>query len=175
MSKLAGQVLEKWRDVIGFEGYYRISNLGRVYGVLKNKILRPATDKLGYKYIQLFKDTVPSTQKVHRLVAAAFLIRKEGEVHVNHIDKNPSNNCFNNLQWVSIRENNIHSLGITSSDPVPVSKFYDKLRIRATKGHLVKDFESPHEAMSHFDVSKEDFDDFLFRGFRCKQYHLKII
>jgi hypothetical protein len=111
--------MEIWKDVIGYEELYQVSNYGRVkslakvksantgYFITKEIILKAGID-CGYKKVVLTKDGMRSTKKVHRLVASAFL-GDEPNLCVNHIDFNRSNNNLNNLEWVSILENVRHS------------------------------------------------------------------
>jgi hypothetical protein len=115
--------MEVWKDVVGYEGIYQVSNLGNVKSLsnlkisnnkhgsysfyTKEIILKKAIDN-GYEKVVLTKNNIRSTQKVHRLVCIAFLGYKENLV-VNHIDFNPSNNNINNLEWTTIQGNNNHS------------------------------------------------------------------
>lgn len=108
---------EVWKDIIGYEGRYMISNLGRVKslsrevsngkGVRKidEKIITPYTDELGYKKVSLKKDNKGKTSKVHRLVAIAFIPNPMNLPQVNHKDENPSNNNVDNLEWCDAKYN----------------------------------------------------------------------
>lgn len=92
---------EIWRDVIGYEGLYKISSLGRVkslkYG--KEKILKLGKNNYGYLIVVLCKEGTRRTCKVHRLVAIAFIPNPSNLPQVNHKDENPSNNKVENLEW----------------------------------------------------------------------------
>jgi len=117
--------MEIWKDVVGYEGYYQISNLGRVkslkkrvpfetYGVRKlrtlpEKILKQHKNECGYMYVPLAKDTKKKKHKIHRLVAEAFLPNPEMKKCVNHKDGNKVNNCVSNLEWVTHSENMKHA------------------------------------------------------------------
>lgn len=99
---------ELWRDVKGYEGLYQISNKGRVksleridYGNrhIKERILKPETDKGGYLRVQLFKDGKGKKFLVHRLLAMAFIPNTDNLPQVNHKDENKTNN------FVYINEN----------------------------------------------------------------------
>lgn len=103
---------EIWKDVIGYENYYQISNLGRVRSTWFKtpKILKQYTRKYGYKTVDLNKPGEKrKLARVHRLVATAFLPNPDNKPQVNHIDYNPSNNIVTNLEWVTSLENNKHS------------------------------------------------------------------
>ena len=100
-------VLEIWRDIRGYEGIYQVSNLGRVKSLRFDReiILRPRTVRGGYKNVCLCLNGNDSTRQVHRLVAEAFLPNPNNLPQVDHLDNNPSNNCVENLEWVTNSEN----------------------------------------------------------------------
>lgn len=96
----------------GYEGLYKISNTGNVYSFVRKsvRILKPAQDGGGYPCVSLVKDSIHKTFKVHRLVASHFIGVNCEKNHVNHIDGNKKNNHFTNLEWVTQKENNYHSM-----------------------------------------------------------------
>ena len=80
---------EKWRPVVGYEGLYEVSNLGRVRRI---RIVEPTKKKHGYMQISLVgKDGVRRSHRLHRIVATAFIPNPEGKPQVNHRDENPEN------------------------------------------------------------------------------------
>ncbi|MCT4402561.1 NUMOD4 domain-containing protein [Leuconostoc suionicum] len=113
--------MEIWKDIIGYEGLYQVSTLGRVKSVektrayinrgkkrnfhRKERILKLANGRGDYKLITLSKNDNSKTFRVHRLVAQAFIPNPENKPQVNHIDEDKSNNSLNNLEWVSSYEN----------------------------------------------------------------------
>lgn len=117
---------EVWRDVVGYEGYYVVSNKGIVKGLdrklnnnrfYKGKILKQREDKNGYLVINLNKGGDAKTLKVHRLVAISFLGIIDGKNEVNHIDGDKKNNIVSNLEWVNSSENQIHAFKIGLQKP----------------------------------------------------------
>lgn len=100
---------ETWKDIKGYEGLYQVSNLGRVKGLKRNKILKPGKDKDGYLYVTLYNMYKLKGQKVHRLVAQTFILNPENKPQVNHIDGNKQNNIVNNLEWCTRLENIEHA------------------------------------------------------------------
>ena len=106
---------EIWKPVVGYEGLYEVSNLGRVKSLgntLKcsrfrgiETIMRPEVTNLSYCRISLRKDRKYKHWSVHRLVAIAFLPNPNNLPVVNHKDENPSNNCVDNLEWCTHQYN----------------------------------------------------------------------
>jgi len=129
---------EIWKDIIGFEGLYQISNYGNVkscrryvnakFGkrVVNEKLLSLGKDKDGYLMAILCQDGIKKTVKIHRLVADAFIDKPEGKNIVNHIDSNKSNNILNNLEWVSSLENSCHSKSKLNSSSKYIGVSYNK-------------------------------------------------
>lgn len=102
---------EIWKDVVGYEGLYQVSNLGRVKSLertestirggryIKERILSPSAGKARYYSVPLTKDKKRRTSQIHRLVADAFLSNPCGYPCVNHKDGNCLNNQVDNLEW----------------------------------------------------------------------------
>lgn len=112
---------EIWKEIKGYEGIYWVSNKG----VVKNKhgrILKTFITHGGYKCIGLHLNGKRKKKRVHRLVAKAFVIKVNGKETVNHIDGNPVNNDFNNLEWVNTRENVCHSMRFKKNNYTGVVK-----------------------------------------------------
>ena len=103
---------EEWRDLIGYEELYQVSNLGRVKSFHNNgvRILNPSfADYPGYYVVNLTKNGKQQTQYVHILVAQAFIPNPENKSYVNHIDGDKLNNCLENLEWTTPTENSRHA------------------------------------------------------------------
>ncbi|MCF1614809.1 NUMOD4 motif-containing HNH endonuclease [Tetragenococcus koreensis] len=112
---------EKWRNILGFEGYYQVSNFGRVKSLdrvdcrghnLKSMVLKQRYDKDGYKLVYLSKQSKGQSYLVHRLVAIAFIKNIDNKPQVNHINENKFDNNVNNLEWCTSKENVNHGTGI---------------------------------------------------------------
>ncbi len=76
----------------------------------KGKLLKPSIDKYGYKKVVLTKNGKRKTYTVHRLVAMAFIPNPYSKKTVNHIDGNKLNNCVDNLEWATSKEQKEHAI-----------------------------------------------------------------
>jgi hypothetical protein len=107
---------EIWKPVIGFEGKYEVSSLGRVrsipHQIIRNGYPVNVVGRVlkGFKHNYYYVFLGGKNQRaVHRLVCEAFHGDPQGR-EVNHIDANPFNNCVENLEWVTRSENRRHTL-----------------------------------------------------------------
>lgn len=98
--------IEEWKEVDGCENY-EVSSFGKVRNKNSGRILKQSC-KGGYMIIGMQNGNSKKTTSVHRLVASAFIKNPENKPHVNHKDKNRSNNNVQNLEWCTALENNIH-------------------------------------------------------------------
>ena len=91
--------MEEWKDIIGYEGRYRVSSFGKIYSSISNKLLNPTIDSDGYEVVGLFINGKQKKKKVHRIVAEAFIDNLKNYKQVNHKDENKVNNNVSNLEW----------------------------------------------------------------------------
>lgn len=134
---------EVWRPVVGYEGYYSVSNLGNVRGedrvikhvrakggtcLYKGKMLKLKLRDDGYINVVLQRDGKKKTVMVHRLVAQAFIHNDKPDVKtkVNHKDEDKTNNQVSNLEWCTILYNNTYGTRI------------DKVREKTKRSRLCK-------------------------------------
>ena len=111
------RTFEEWRDCVGYEGLYEVSNIGRVRSLRRktriadkdNNVMRLKTDDHGYYRVNLHKDGKCKGELVSRLVAQAFISNPDNLPHVGHDDDNKKNNTVNNLYWTDAKENNHHN------------------------------------------------------------------
>lgn len=100
---------EIWKPIVGYEGLYEVSSLGRVKSLARNttsgKVLRQTKDHCGYYRCTLTKDGVQKVHRVHRLVGIAFIKNNECFPFINHKDENKENNHVDNLEWCDAKYN----------------------------------------------------------------------
>tara|TARA_R110002072_G_scaffold171877_1_gene325618 strand:- start:305 stop:784 length:480 start_codon:yes stop_codon:yes gene_type:complete len=101
-------MIEEFRDVVGYEGIYKVSNLGNVKSLpnkvrFSERILKPSLNSGGYFKIDLRKDNKTKTRTVHQLVAEAFLnhVPCGNSIEVDHINEDKLNNRLDNLQLLT--------------------------------------------------------------------------
>jgi hypothetical protein len=112
---------EIWKDIVGWEGKYQISNWGRVKSVSRKvcnailcrtqpeQIMVLSKNNNGYMYILLRNKQIRKKYYIHRLVAEAFFVKKNPESdQVNHKNKNRTDNHYSNLEWCTQTENCAH-------------------------------------------------------------------
>lgn len=116
--------MERWKPILGYEGYYEVSDQGRVRRVeslvntgikhseqrqVKSRVLKLHLKRNGYLTVDLSKGNQVKTTTVHKLVANAFIPKEEGKTEVNHKNCNKADNRVENLEWVTPRENKDHA------------------------------------------------------------------
>lgn len=106
----ASDIKVEWKLIEGFGGTYSVSNYGDVKNNRTGKLMKPRKNEKGYLHIGLTTNGKQKNMRVHRLVAQAFIPNPENKPQVNHIDFDKENNCVNNLEWVTNKENTQYSI-----------------------------------------------------------------
>lgn len=121
---------EIWKDVVGYEGLYQVSNMGRIRSLshitkcgnytrtTSGRILKQNPDlRGGYFLVYLSKYGKVKCLKVHKLVAICFCDGYTKGAVVNHKDGNRQNNIYSNLEWCSQKQNIHHSINTLGNIP----------------------------------------------------------
>lgn len=170
---------EIWKDVVGQETRYCVSNLGNIHSLdrvtitlrgsrtLKGRTLKPSLSKRGYYVFNLLYSGKQKITTVHRLVAIAFLPNSKNLLEVNHINGIKTDNRVENLEWCTHQENMEHAFKnnlVNSSfgEKHPKSKLTNiqviKIRLRLKNGEtpavLSREFGISNSAMSQIKLGR---------------------
>lgn len=164
---------EIWKDIIGYENIYQVSNLGNIKSLdrivkysngkiykYKGKLRNPSISE--YRLIALSKNNKVSMVKISRLVAIHFIKKDNKRNIVNHKDHNKLNDCVDNLEWVNHSENSLHS---SNRHNKLRGIFYDKKRerwasyiYRNNKNIFVGRFHTKEEAIEKQKEKLKEYD-----------------
>lgn len=132
-----------WKDIVGFEERYQISDDGFVRNVKNLTILTNSTDVDGYPQIGIRKagDRKKYWFKIHRLVAMAFVENDSNGIQIDHIDRNKLNNNYQNLRWVTCQENCDNRKDTawatnTTTRELHITKYVNGFMVRINKHNL---------------------------------------
>lgn len=175
-------MIEIWKDIEGYENSYQISNLGRVKSLgnksnHKKEIILKQCIIMGYKCVGLTKNSKMTIKKVHRLVANAFISNTYNKQQVNHKDGNKFNNCVNNLEWCTAKENSIHAVknGLRKAlkgEDNPRSK---KVVMLDKNNNFIKTYNSLREIERETNLPHSNIVSSIKRNGICGGYKWKII
>ena len=144
--------MELWEDVVGWEGLYEVSNLGRVKSLsrvvkrgegelrVKEKIRVLVPNTKGYLQVKLCNQKIKKYKIVHRLVGECFVENPSEKPCINHKNGIKTDNRAVNLEWCTYRENNLHAIksGLIG-DRTGTNNSNSKLSeddVKEIKGHL---------------------------------------
>lgn len=173
---------EIWKDIIGYEGLYQVSNLGRIKSLKrktisrngntkylkseKERILKTVNDNNGYVIVYLCNNGKNKMIRVHRLVAKTFIPNPEMKPVVNHINGIKNDNRLENLEWTTYQENIIHAyktgLKVTTKKQIESSIkniliACEKNKVKVDQfdlnGNYIKTWNSIQEASSFYNLS----------------------
>lgn len=151
---------EIWKDVIGYEGRYMVSNLGRIKSLkrivkrshnrllpVKERILIPSVCTGDYREVKLEN----KKHRVHRLVAKAFIVNKSNKPFINHKNGITSDNKASNLEWCTQSENMRHAVDVLGArigirkDGMP-SPLKTAIKMYDNSGKFIKEYTSQTDA-----------------------------
>lgn len=143
---------EIWKPVNGYEGYFEISNLGRVKSVeryvrqsnhlrfVPEKIKKIHFNKGGYPCVTLCKDRVSKEKLLHRLLMEAFVPNPEGKTQIDHINTNVKDYRLENLRWVTPKENSNNPLTLQHGrENIYTPERNRKMNLTRKKGNYIRD------------------------------------
>lgn len=177
--------LEKWKDIKGYEGLYQVSDYGRVkklsrkykiynhltkrynIRVVKETIIKGTINK-GYNRICLTKNKRETNHFVHRLVVENFIRKLREDETVDHIDCNKLNNKLNNLEIVSIDENNMRAY--ENNLRKNTKKAIQPVYLLDNKGNILKEYKSMNQAAKNLNISSSSHIGRMLDG---KQSHVQ--
>lgn len=167
--------MEIWKDIVGKEGKYQISNEGRVKSLNyrhtgKEGILKPKyTQKHGHLFVQLYNGNGLSEYPlIHHLVAEAFIENSNNYDIVHHIDHNPQNNRTENLMWMSKEEHDkLHQIDRALVIKNNLSKMVYQYTL---DGELVAVWKSAREAAKQLGFDYSAIAHCCRGAYGCKTY-----
>lgn len=138
---------ETWKPAAGYEGLYEVSDLGRIKGLKRGKILKTVKQNNGYLQVGLYKNGKRKVFLVHRLVYSAFNGEIPPGLEVNHInDKDKTDNRLCNLNLMTHKEN--CDWGARNQKIAKPVIAYNK------SGNFVREFKSLTEAANWLNIPK---------------------
>lgn len=108
MIAVTASISEEWRPVVGYEGLYEVSNMGRIRNS-SGRMRVFVKHRLGYRQVNLSKNNKIRPFYVHRLVVSHFVGPIKDGLEVNHINGDKSDNCVSNLELCTRSENMKHA------------------------------------------------------------------
>lgn len=136
--------MEIWKDVIGYEGLYQVSDLGRVkrvagYRCRVERVLKTQNAGAGYLQVGLCRDGKRSMRHVHRLVLEAHAGLAPEGCEGNHKNGITGDNCVANLEWVTCSENHKHAYRVLGREPTGgISKGEANGNARLTRQQVIE-------------------------------------
>jgi hypothetical protein len=154
---------EAWKDIAGYEGFYQVSNIGRVKTTertdslgrkVSENIKKPNLNINGYYQVTLYKNGHRKSCYIHRLVATAFIPNNDNALQVNHIDGVKTNNSARNLEWTTPSENSQHAYD-TGLTPIPFRKGKNNNNSKLTEEQVIEIYTRVHKGEKQIRLAEE--------------------
>ena len=147
--------MEEFRDIVGYEGLYQVSNLCRIKSLKyrNHRILKQCDNGEGYLQVCLYKNKKKRMFKVHRLVGISFIENPNNYPLIDHINRDRTDNRIENLRWCNYSTNNFNKfkkghIHITTSNTYQTYCYFNK-KI------YYKSYKTKEEAEEHIELYKE--------------------
>lgn len=152
---------EIWKDVVGYEGSYQVSSMGRVKTIKfgRDKIIGTGKDCRGYTHVTLFKNNKRLTRNIHRLVAIAFIPNPNNYEQIDHIDGNPQNNKVENLRWCTAKQNHNFEKAIENKIRIHVKLEGKKICQFSKLGIKIRTWDSISSAARTLGIARKGIRD----------------
>ena len=138
---------EIWKDIVNYEGLYKVSNFGRVKSLLfgKERIIKQITNNKGYSFVNLYKNGTQKYMTVHRLVATAFIENTFNLPEINHKNENKTDNSVKNLEWCTTKYNSNYGTRTKRSSIAKTNGKCSKKVEQYLNGTKIAEFPSTNE------------------------------
>lgn len=159
---------EIWKDIVGYEGLYQVSDMGRVrsldrkcwngsgWFIKKGRVLKPRFTKNGYCRVHLRVDNKAVDRYIHRLVAEAFIPNLDNKPYIDHINTIKTDNRVENLRWATPEENMANPITkekmCKNSENRRGKTINNKVVYQLLNGEIINIFESISDASKHIGV-----------------------
>lgn len=179
--------MEIWKDILGYEDHYQVSNLGNIrtkehcvpckggkIRVIKSRLREPQTNPKGYLIVVLSKENKLKTFTVHQLVAQAFIPGFIKGTEVNHKDGNKADSSVDNLEVSNHSHNQLHAVAAGLRPKVGISQYRNvsyiknprakarwaaSIRHEGKSSYGWKTFMTEEEAAKHVDALLDSIGD----------------
>lgn len=146
-------MIEEWKPIKGYEGFYEVSNTGKVRSVnrelvkpngisyhYKSVVLKQRDNGNGYLIVCLRKRCSHKNKYIHRLVAEAFIPNPENKSEINHKDGNKTNNVISNLEWCTRSQNAQHGFdnGLLKKGENHYAHIFTEKEVKYIKENCIK-------------------------------------
>lgn len=132
--------MARGKDIQWYEWLYDITESWVITNIKTWTIIKHTKSHYWYMHIKIYKNWKGKSEKVHRLLAQAFIPNPDNKPQVNHINWIKSDNRLENLEWVTAKENIQHAFKIGLRKPPYKGKFWEKHNHSKKIGKYTKDW-----------------------------------